>query len=143
MERIVVSTGRVLQFDEARGFGFIADDDGGEDVFLHASVFDGMSSELVPGVRVEFQTMEGDRGRKAYAVRLVEKTAAPVLTAAAPEPVEAVSDEAMCDVLRPDELEHELTEILLAAVPGLTGGQVIEVRGAVVEFARKHGWIDV
>jgi len=52
-----------LQFDQGRGYGFVAADDGGEDVFLHASVFDGDPSGLVPGMKVEFQVMAGDRGR--------------------------------------------------------------------------------
>jgi cold shock protein len=65
-------TGRVLQFDHARGYGFVAADDGGEDVFLHASVFDGDSDELTPGTKMEFKVMAGDRGRKAFAARLVD-----------------------------------------------------------------------
>jgi cold shock CspA family protein len=64
-------TGRVLQFDHARGYGFVAPDDGGEDVFLHASVFDGDSDELVPGTKMEFKVMAGDRGQKAFAARLI------------------------------------------------------------------------
>jgi cold shock protein len=65
-------TGRVLQFDHARGYGFVAADDGGEDVFLHSSVFDGDPDELVPGTKVEFKVMAGDRGRKAFAAHLIE-----------------------------------------------------------------------
>jgi len=54
-------TGRVLQFDHVRGYGFVAPDDDGEDVFLHASVFDGDPDELVPGTKMEFNVMAGDR----------------------------------------------------------------------------------
>jgi CspA family cold shock protein len=68
-----LATGRVLQFDHARGYGFVAADDGGEDVFLHASVFDGDTDELHPGAQVEFKIMEGDRGRKAFAAHLVRQ----------------------------------------------------------------------
>lgn len=64
-------TGRVLQFDPTRGYGFVAADDGGDDVFLHASVFDGDPDVLVPGKKVGFQVMAGDRGRKAFAVHLM------------------------------------------------------------------------
>jgi len=66
-----VATGRVLQFDQERGYGFLAADDGGEDIFLHSSAFDGDSYELAPGMRMEFQVMAGDRGRKAFAARLI------------------------------------------------------------------------
>ena len=68
-----MATGRVLQFDQARGYGFVAADDGGEDVFLHASVFDGDPDELRPGIKVTFQVMAGDRGRKAFAARLIDE----------------------------------------------------------------------
>lgn len=66
-----MATGRVLQFDQARGYGFVAADDGGEDVFLHASAFGDDPDALVPGARVQFQVMAGDRGRKAFAVHLM------------------------------------------------------------------------
>jgi cold shock protein len=65
-------TGRILQFDHARGYGFVAADNGGEDVFLHASVFEGDPGELVPGVKIEFEVMAGDRGRKAFAARPID-----------------------------------------------------------------------
>jgi cold shock protein len=65
-------TGRVLQFDQARGYGFVAADDGGEDVFLHASVFDGDPDELVPGTKMQFKVMAGDRGRKAFAAHRID-----------------------------------------------------------------------
>lgn len=67
-----MARGRVLQFDHARGYGFVAADDGGEDVFLHTSVFDGNPGELVPGMKVEFKVMAGDRGRKAFAAHLID-----------------------------------------------------------------------
>jgi cold shock protein len=65
-------TGRILQFDHARGYGFVGADDDGEDVFLHASVFAGDTDELVPGTRIEFKVMAGDRGRKAFSARLID-----------------------------------------------------------------------
>lgn len=65
-------TGRVLQFDHARGYGFVAADDDGDDVFLHASVFDGDPDELFPGTKLEFKVMAGDRGRKAFAARRID-----------------------------------------------------------------------
>jgi cold shock protein len=67
-----VVTGRILQFDHARGYGFVGADDGGEDVFLHASVFDGDPDELAPGTKMQFKVMAGDRGRKAFAAHLID-----------------------------------------------------------------------
>jgi CspA family cold shock protein len=150
-----LATGRVLQFDQARGYGFIAAEDGGEDIFLHASVFDGDPDKLVPGVRVEFQVMAGDRGRKAFAAHLVasepspEPVLPPRLAPSAPQaqtltvPASPAPDEEpMCDVLSQAEFVQELTELLLTDVPTLTGQQILDVRHSTLDFARKHGWVD-
>jgi CspA family cold shock protein len=122
-----VGYGRVLQFDQTRGFGFITAEDGEEDVFLHASVFNGHPDMLVPGALIEFQIMAGGRGRKAYDARLAdeewEKTPAdnaPV-PAPAPEALPADNDDQMCDVLSDAEFGQELTE-LLNAVPEWSEG---------------------
>jgi CspA family cold shock protein len=148
--KTALATGRILQFDVGRGYGFVAADDGGEDVFLHASVFDGDSKRLVPGLRIEFQTMAGDRGRKAYAAHLIEDEPAPpgepfpsvngsARTSAALGPHE---EDGMCDVLPEAEFEHEITQLLLEATPDLTGSQILRVRRSVMEFGKKRGWID-
>lgn len=154
-----MATGRVLQFDKERGYGFIAADDGGEDVFLHASVYEGDSYELSPGARVEFKVMAGDRGRKAFAVRSIpDDSDSPGNPVRSPGPVEArqvaldedtakdvhfPDDEPMCDVLSREEFSQEVAEILLAKAPTLTGQQILQVRESMLECARKHGWIDI
>jgi cold shock protein len=177
-----LATGRVLQFDKERGYGFIAADDGGEDVFLHTSVYDGDSYDLCPGMRIEFKIMAGDRGRKAFAARSlpdesdpVDNSAAPPSPASqafggpstppspasqavpvdpsaqapqtlvpqtAPEPGRLPDDEPMCDVLSQEEFSQDLTELLLANAPTLTGQQIRQVRESMLECARKHAWID-
>lgn len=70
-----MATGKVLQFDHVRGYGFVAAEDGGEDIFLHASVFDEDPDAVRPGMRVEFEVMSSDRGRKAFAAHLIQETA--------------------------------------------------------------------
>lgn len=162
-----MASGRVLQFDHVRGYGFIAAEDGGEDVFLHASVFQGDATELAAGMRVEFEVMAGDRGRKAYAAHLApdqpELAAAPIVpaqpgpaqldlgpepgappSAAIPgEPSAELEEEQLCDVLSVPEFSQEITELLLGITPPLRADHVLEVRQQVLEFARKHGWVDV
>ncbi|MYS46117.1 cold shock domain-containing protein, partial [Streptomyces sp. SID5998] len=63
-------TGKVVRFDSARGYGFIAPDHGGEDVFLHVNDMLIPESYVRSGVVVEFEIEEGDRGPKASSVRL-------------------------------------------------------------------------
>jgi CspA family cold shock protein len=141
-----MATGRVLQFDEVRGFGFIAPDGGGEDVFLHASVYSGEPSELVPGKRLEFQVMAGDRGQKAFAVHPFqeqEKPAEQEADSGAVTAPRASDDEGLCDVLSQVEFDRDVTELLLQESPSLTGGQLVQVRQGFSDFARKHGWVDV
>jgi cold shock protein len=141
-----MATGKVLQFDHIRGYGFVAADDGGEDIFLHASAFDGDPGELTPGIPLEFQVMAGDRGRKAYAVRFTESVESKPEKLPSPErparPLPAVDEEQLCDVLSQAEFGTEITELLLRTIPALTGAQIMEVRQGVLEFAKTRGWVD-
>ena len=64
-------TGRVKFFDDEKGFGFIASDEGNE-VFLHASALPDGVSTIRPGSRVEFSIVDGRRGVQALSVRILE-----------------------------------------------------------------------
>jgi CspA family cold shock protein len=62
----------VKWFNAEKGFGFIAQDGGGPDVFVHFSAIqaDGYRS-LDENQRVEFEVVQGQRGPQADAVRPV------------------------------------------------------------------------
>ena len=65
-----MATGKIKWFNDQKGFGFIADDNGGEDVFVHFSVveMDGFRS-LKEGQEVEYESESSGKGLKAVVVR--------------------------------------------------------------------------
>ncbi|MGW6022031.1 cold-shock protein [Streptomyces sp. NPDC055099] len=146
--------GRVVRFDGARGYGFIAPEHGGEDVFLHANDLLIPEPLVHTGARVEFEIEEGERGPKASSVRLPAgaqaHTAAPFAggRAQVPPSVQASAagfddgEEPTCDVLSVAEYSFEVTELLLEAAPWMTGEQIKQLREHLVQHGRSHGWAE-
>lgn len=62
-------TGKVKWFDDARGFGFVASDDFGRDVFVHSSTLAASGvAILLDGQAVSMRVVETARGREAIAI---------------------------------------------------------------------------
>lgn len=67
-----METGTVKWFDNKKGYGFLAREDG-DDVFVHYTAIggDGYKS-LTEGQKVEFEIVDGDKGKQASNVTISE-----------------------------------------------------------------------
>ena len=67
-----MASGQVKWFNAEKGFGFIAQDGGGADVFVHFSAISGAGyRELAEGQKVEFEVTQGQKGPQAADVRVL------------------------------------------------------------------------
>ena len=70
-EASIQETGTVKWYSAVKRFGFIVRDDGGKDIFVHASVLQRAGIEsLSPGQRVTVDIVEGRKGPEASSIRL-------------------------------------------------------------------------
>ncbi|MCQ4043887.1 cold-shock protein [Streptantibioticus rubrisoli] len=65
-----MATGTVKWFNAEKGFGFITQDEGGPDVFVHYSAIQASGyRSLEEGQRVEYEASQGQKGPQADSVR--------------------------------------------------------------------------
>jgi cold shock protein len=65
-----MATGKVKWFNDAKGFGFITPDDGGEDLFAHFSAIQSSGfKSLKEGQKVSFEVTTGPKGKQAANIR--------------------------------------------------------------------------
>jgi cold shock protein len=73
-----MATGTVKWFNDAKGFGFIEPEAGGEDVFAHFSAIqmDGFRT-LKQGGRVRFELVQGPKGQLAQNISAIDPAEEP------------------------------------------------------------------
>ena len=65
-----MSEGKVKWFNDSKGFGFIEQEDGAKDLFVHHSAIQGEGfKSLAEGDRVSFEVVTGPKGPAAADVR--------------------------------------------------------------------------
>jgi CspA family cold shock protein len=69
---MTTATGTVKWFNEGKGFGFIAPDNGGKDLFAHFKEIEGTGFKtLTENQRVEFEVTQGQKGPQAARIRSI------------------------------------------------------------------------
>lgn len=64
-----MKTGICKFYNSSKGYGFITPDEGGKDVFVHAT---GLNDEITENDKVQYEEEEGKRGPQAVNVQRID-----------------------------------------------------------------------
>ena len=155
-------SGKVVHYDTNRGFGFLAPESGGADVFLHINDIDIDESSLKPGAKVSFDVEETDRGAKAVNVAAPEEAPADEQAGARAHRRDEHHGRGHGDrgdrghdrghrserrprggsgTLDAAAFTEEVTELLLDSSDDLTAAQIVAIRRRITDFAVARGWV--
>lgn len=156
-------SGKVVHYDANRGFGFLAPESGGADVFLHINDIDIDENQLKPGATVSFDVEETDRGAKAINVAVTDAAPADDNAPAGRahrrddhhgprQDRDRGGDRHSGDrprrpraggggTLDASAFTEELTELLLDSAEDLTAAQIVAIRRRITDFAVGRGWV--
>jgi cold shock CspA family protein len=141
-----MSTGTVVRYDRTRGYGFITPDEGGEDVFLHAKTLEGGDEGIFSGTRVRFDVIADGRGLKAVGVQVLRDGRRPATSSAGAalpgNRSTADSQDDTCEVLSEADFVRNVTEVVIASAPTVTGAQIVAIRNGLLRLARSNRWVD-
>ncbi len=107
-------------------------------MFVHSEELGGQASRLHVGTRVEFRVMGGQRGLKAYDVKILPDD--PDLDI--PPSSHDYGDDDLSEVISEREYGAEITDALIVNCPDITAAQIVAIRNRLVQSARKRGWLD-
>lgn len=138
-----MASGRIIQFNNTKGYGFISSDDGGDDVFLHCAELPDNGLGARVGTRVEFNILSGQRGLKACDVKVLEPSAVVAATPHGVAPHESgPNDDELSEVINASEYAREITDTLIDVAATVTAAQIVEIRTRLVNAAYGRGWLD-
>lgn len=139
-----MASGRIIRFNTAKGYGFIQQDGGGDDVFIHAEELRSLDLPATTGSRLQFNVLQSSRGLKACDVAPLNDPPAsgpPVLADPAPT-VEDGGEFDVFDVITRAAYAQEITEALIGATTEVTAAQIRQVREHLTDAAYRRGWLD-